>query len=78
MLLNAHSLQKISPWEQETGSWAGMRQRRHDAKGKKESRERRALFVPHADLASDLSYDVKTALDVLRLLCDMFDSGVDL
>ena len=66
-MLRAHSLQKTSPWEQETGSWAGIRQSLHDAKGKNESLERRALFEPQADFASDLSYEVKTAREVLRL-----------
>lgn len=67
MLLRAHSLQNISPWVQDTGFWAGIKHSLHEAKGKNESLERRALFEPHADFASDLSYEVKTARDVLRL-----------
>jgi len=49
------------------GVLAGIRHSLHEANGKNESRERRALFEPHADFASDLSYEVKTAREVLRL-----------
>jgi hypothetical protein len=67
MLLRAHSRQNMSPWGQETGSRAGSSQRRHDAKGRKESRERRALLDDQADLARSRSWDVNTAREVLRL-----------
>lgn len=51
MFDKAHSLQKMSPCEQDTGVRAGRRHRRHEAKGRKESRDSRAVFVAHADLA---------------------------
>jgi hypothetical protein len=57
----------MSPWRHDTGSRAGRRQSLQEAKGRNESLERRALFAPHADLASDRSCDVKTAREVLRL-----------
>ena len=39
----------------------------HDANGKNESLDSRALVEPQADFASDRSCDVKTALEVFRL-----------
>ncbi|TLD23058.1 hypothetical protein PspLS_07439 [Pyricularia sp. CBS 133598] len=67
MLLRAHSLQKTSPAEQATGSTAVSRQSEHEAKGRKDSRDRRAELEPQAALASSLSYEVKTALLVFLL-----------
>lgn len=64
----------MSPWVQETGSLAGSRHSLHDANGKNESRDSRALVEFHADFARDLSCEVKTARDVLRLLCDILRS----
>jgi hypothetical protein len=67
MLFSAHSLQKISPWEHDTGVLAGKRHSLQDAKGKNESLDSRALVELQADFASDRSCDVNTALDVFRL-----------
>jgi hypothetical protein len=67
MLLRAHSRQKMSPWMQATGSMAGSRQRQHEPKGRKDSRERRAEPVPQAARARVRSWDVKTARLVFLL-----------
>jgi hypothetical protein len=61
----------MSPWGQDTGSRAGRRHSLQEAKGRNESLERRALFEPQADLASDRSWEVKTAREVLRLPVEM-------
>jgi len=67
MLFRAHSRQKMSPWEQATGSMAGSRQSQHEAKGRKDSRVRRADDEDQADLAMALSCEVKTARLVFLL-----------
>jgi hypothetical protein len=67
MLLRAHSRQKMSPWEHDTGSIAGSRHSRQEPKGRKESRVRRAEEVFHAALARARSWEVKTARDVFLL-----------
>ena len=53
-----------------TGSWAGCKHKRQESKGKKESRERRAVVEFHADLACARSYEVNTAREVFRLPAD--------
>lgn len=72
-MFRAHSLQKISPWEHETGVRAGRRHNLHDAKGKNESLDSRALVELQADFAIDRSCDVNTALEVFRLPESMLD-----
>lgn len=67
MLLRAHSRQKMSPSGQATGSTAASRQSEHEAKGRKDSRVRRADEAPQDAFAHDRSYDVKTALLVFLL-----------
>lgn len=67
MLLSAHSRQKMSPCRQATGSTAGSRHSQHEAKGRKESRERRAEDEPQAARATARSWDVKTGLLVFLL-----------
>jgi hypothetical protein len=67
MLFKAHSLQKISPWEHDTGVLAGKRHNLHDANGRNESLDSLALVEFQADFANDRSCDVKTALEVFRL-----------
>lgn len=58
----------MSPFEAHaTGSRAICRQSWHEAKGKKESLERRVACDPHVDLRRDRSWEVKKASDVLRL-----------
>jgi len=57
----------MSPWMQATGSMAGSRQRQHEPKGRKDSRERRAEPVPQAARARVRSWDVKTARLVFLL-----------
>lgn len=67
MLLSAHSRQNMSPWTQATGSIAGSKQRPQDAKGRNDSRERRAVEEPHDALARSRSYEVKTGRVVFLL-----------
>lgn len=43
------------------------RQSWHEAKGRKESLERRVACDPHVDLRRERSWEVKKASDVLRL-----------
>lgn len=57
----------MSPWEHETGIRAGNRQRRQEEKGRNDSLVRRAEVEFQADFAKDLSWDVNTAREVLRL-----------
>lgn len=76
MLLRAHSRQKMSPWMQATGSMAGSRQRQHEPKGRKDSRERRAVPLPQAWRASVRSWDVKTARLVFLLPVTLEESWV--
>lgn len=46
---------------------AGWRQRRQEAKGRKESRVRRVAWEPQVDFNWLRSWDVKNAREVLRL-----------
>ena len=50
-----------------TGSRATWRQSWHEAKGRKESRERRVAWEPHVDLRRERSWEVKKAREVFRL-----------
>lgn len=67
-LFTAHSRQKMSPFDAHaTGSLAIWRQSWQEAKGRKESRERRVAWEPHDDFSSERSWEVKKANEVLRL-----------
>lgn len=67
-LLTAHSRQKTSPFDaQPTGSRAICKQSWQEAKGRKESRERRVACEPHVDLRRLRSCEVKNASEVFRL-----------
>ena len=58
----------MSPFEEHaTGSRAIWRQSWHEAKGKKESLERRVAWDPQLVLRRDRSWDVKKAREVFRL-----------
>ena len=67
MLLRTHSRQKMSPWRHATGSMAGSRHSQHEAKGRNESRERRAVDEPQAARAIARSWDVKMGRVVFLL-----------
>lgn len=67
MFVRAHSRQKMSPCKHATGSMAVSRQSEHEAKGRKDSRERRAEEAVQAALASCRSCEVKTGRLVFLL-----------
>ncbi len=63
-----HSRQNSSPLvAHATGEMEGCRQRLQEAKGRKESRDRRVDWEPQWDLSRERSCEVKKAREVLRL-----------
>jgi hypothetical protein len=54
-----------------TGSRAERRQRRQEAKGRKESRDRRVDCDPQDERRRERSWEVKKASEVLRFECDI-------
>jgi hypothetical protein len=55
-----------------TGSRADRRQSRQEAKGRKESRDRRVDCDPQDERRRERSWEVKKAREVLRFECDIF------
>ena len=64
--MSAFAPAELAP-EQATGSRAGRRHRRHDAKGRKLSRVKRVDCEPQDERRRERSWEVKKAREVLRL-----------